>query len=242
MDDLNPRLSAHGLPRAGGVPSVPARRGGGAGGNRGGDSRGGRAAVSGRPGAGDRFFLPTGQAAEGAAAQGGAAGRRGGSDQACPPGGDAEDPDPAGGGTAHQLPHQQGMAGVGGICDLPPAGAVPGAASPGAAPRAGAYQAGAPLVQGVGQHGGISLLVGPADLAGLQIFLSGPGAGMRRGCSEGAGAGGTAGVRQDPGGDGGRAEPVEHAIVLRGVRYSGAGQDSGPPAANRGSPGGASPG
>ena len=33
---------------------------------------------------------------------------------------------------------------------------------------------------------------------------------------------------------GGRAEPVEHAIVLRGVRYSGAGQDSGPPAANRG--------
>lgn len=27
---------------------------------------------------------------------------------------------------------------------------------------------------------------------------------MRRGCSEGAGAGGTAGVRQDPGGDGGR--------------------------------------
>lgn len=43
------------------------------------------------------------------------------------------------------------------------------------------------------------------------------------------------GVRQDPGGDGGRAEPVEHAIVLRGVRYSGAGQDSGPPAANRGS-------
>ena len=135
----------------------------------------------------------------------------------------------------HQLPHQQGMAGVGGICDLPPAGAVPGAASPGAAPRAGAYQAGAPLVQGVGQHGGISLLVGPADLAGLQIFLSGPGAGMRRGRSEGAGAGGTAGVRQDPGGDGGRAEPVEHAIVLRGVRYSGAGQDSGPPAANRGS-------
>ncbi len=49
---------------------------------------------------------------------------------------------------------------------------------------------------------GISLLVGPADLAGLQIFLSGPGAGMRRGRSEGAGAGGTAGVRQDPGGDG----------------------------------------